>query len=68
MLKSQTYAGAWRSSPRLLFILLLLTALAGIAPGQAEALQMATGTYPGNGTTSQAITGVGFQPDVVIVK
>ena len=29
--------------------------------------QMATGTYTGNGT-SQSITNVGFQPDVVIVK
>ena len=28
---------------------------------------MATGTYTGNGT-SQSITGVGFQPDVVIIK
>ncbi len=67
MAKPKTCTGAWRSSPHLLFILLLLTALAGIAPGQAEALQMATGTYTGNGT-SQSITGVGFQPDVVIIK
>ncbi len=37
-------------------------ALSPEAPGQ-----MATGTYTGNGT-SQSITNVGFQPDVVIVK
>ena len=30
--------------------------------------QMATGTYTGDGADDRAITGVGFQPDVVIVK
>jgi hypothetical protein len=44
--------------------------LAGIALGWAEpaAAQIATGTYVGNGTAGRAITGLGFRPDVVIVK
>lgn len=29
---------------------------------------MATGTYTGNATDNRAITGVGFQPDVVVIK
>lgn len=35
-----------------------------ITVGGAE---IATGTYTGNGSATQAITGVGFQPDVVFV-
>ena len=31
-------------------------------------LRMASGTYNGNGTAGRQITGLGFQPDVVIVK
>jgi hypothetical protein len=31
-------------------------------------IRVASGAYTGNGTDSRAITGVGFQPDVVIVK
>jgi hypothetical protein len=31
-------------------------------------IRVASGTYTGNGTDNRAITGVGFQPDVVIVK
>jgi hypothetical protein len=31
-------------------------------------IRVASGTYTGNGTDGRAITGVGFQPDVVIVK
>jgi hypothetical protein len=38
---------------------------APIFPG---ALKMATGTYAGNSVNNRAITGLGFQPDVVIVK
>jgi len=29
---------------------------------------MATGTYSGNGESTQSISGLGFQPDLVIVK
>ena len=31
-------------------------------------IRVASGTYTGNGSDNRAITGVGFQPDVVIVK
>ena len=34
-------------------------------PGQ---LRMASGTYDGNGNDNRSISGLGFQPDVVIVK
>jgi hypothetical protein len=33
----------------------------------APAIELATGTFVGNATADHAITGVGFQPDVVIV-
>ncbi|MBI1886016.1 MAG: hypothetical protein HYS09_06865 [Chloroflexi bacterium] len=32
------------------------------------AMQLVTGTYTGDGTDNRAITGAGFQPDVVIIK
>jgi hypothetical protein len=38
---------------------------AAIFPG---AIKMASGTYTGNAADNRAITGVGFQPDFVIVK
>ncbi|MEZ5384331.1 MAG: SdrD B-like domain-containing protein [Prosthecobacter sp.] len=41
-------------------------AVAGTAGNPA--VQMATGTYTGNGVDNRSITGVGFQPDVVIIK
>src|SRR3954447_20449763 len=31
-------------------------------------IRVASGSYTGNGTDNRAITGVGFQPDVVMVK
>lgn len=31
-------------------------------------MQMATGTYTGDGNDNRSITGVGFQPDLVIIK
>src|SRR5258705_7730257 len=34
----------------------------------AEAVEMAFGTYVGNGATSRSITIAGFQPDTVIIK
>jgi len=40
-----------------------LVALAGPA-----AAQMTTGTYVGNGTAGRRITGLGFKPDVVLIK
>jgi len=48
---------------RLLFLLVAVSA----APWPGEA-QIITGTYLGDGLDNRAITGVGFQPDVVIIK
>ena len=42
--------------------------LAGLVAPKPALGQMATGTYTGDGVDNRAITGVGFQPDVVIVK
>lgn len=39
--------------------------LASVGPVRA---QLATGTYTGDGTVGRTITGLGFQPDVVILK
>src|SRR5919109_1842946 len=36
--------------------------------GSFTGLRLATGSYTGNGTDNRSITGIGFQPDVVIVK
>ena len=55
------------------FKLLALNIFLGIAlsvlclAGAAQA-SMATGSYTGNGNDDRGITGVGFQPDVVIIK
>jgi hypothetical protein len=35
---------------------------------EARAMQVATGSFSGDGTTSQAITGLGFAPEVVILR
>ena len=40
-------------------------AAASTFPGQ---LRMASGTYTGNGNDNRSISGIGFQPDVVILK
>ena len=48
-------------------IALLVAAVAVLATARAEA-GIASGSYTGNGAPSAAITGVGFQPDVVIIK
>ena len=45
----------------------LALGLALLSPRVVTA-QMTTGTYVGDGTLGRKITGVGFQPDVVIVK
>ncbi len=45
--------------------LLWLTLLLGCVTSEA---QMTTGTYVGDGTVGRKITGLGFRPDVVIVK
>lgn len=43
--------------------------LVGLTPGRcAQAMQLASGSYIGNGTVNRAIADVGFQPDVVIIK
>ncbi len=51
---------------RRLASVLVCTLLA--VPSPAALAQMTTGSYPGDGQPSQSIAGVGFQPDVVIVK
>jgi len=50
--------GTWAVAVVILFFLV---------GGPAHA-QITSGTYAGNGTAGRAITGLGFQPDVVIVK
>ncbi len=37
-------------------------------PVEAATFQMHTGTYVGDGTDDRAITGLGFQPDMVMIK
>ena len=51
----------------------VLTAASGEADGvkwadAAGGAKVATGTYTGDGTTDQNITGIGFQPDVVFIN
>jgi hypothetical protein len=48
----------------------LAAALIAAGPGArlAHAMQMATGTYTGDGAASRPITGAGFRPDLVVVK
>lgn len=48
--------------------LLGLLALAGPLTGAARAQHVQSGTYTGNATDNRAITGVGFQPDIIIVR
>ncbi len=65
---------AWRSS--LLWVgvglsgsvLSLSLYISGALFGQATDIQLNTGSYIGDGTDNRPITGVGFQPDVVIIK
>ena len=38
------------------------------SPSGAGAFKMATGTYSGNGSSGRQITGVGFEPNLVILK
>jgi len=48
---------------------LLALLLGGALSTSAQATQFASGSYTGNGADNRAITGgVGFQPDVVIIK
>jgi len=56
---------AARNRMRRIAIAIVLAAL--VAPRPALG-QMVTGTYTGDGADNRAITEVGFQPDVVIVK
>ncbi len=46
----------------------LLALCRGIVSQPAQAMQFVTGSYVGNGTAGRSITGVGFQPDAVIIK
>lgn len=49
------------------FACFLAVGLALLSPPPVTA-QMTTGSYVGNGTAGRAISGLGFQPDVVLVK
>ena len=49
----------------ILFGILLVTCLPIV---EAQAMQLATGSYNGDGAVSQAITGLGFAPEVVILR
>src|SRR3990172_3358263 len=40
----------------------------GAGAGEGAGMRVATGTYTGDGNDNRGITGVGFQPEVVIVK
>jgi uncharacterized repeat protein (TIGR01451 family) len=55
-----------KRSPVTFWTLLALALLLG-APAGAQQI-LATGHYTGDGTTGRAIAGVGFEPDLVIVK
>ncbi|HXL20377.1 MAG TPA: hypothetical protein VN961_22895, partial [Streptosporangiaceae bacterium] len=55
----------WTSCWRM-WLALAAALIAG--PVTAQAMQLASGSYPGNGLAGRAITGVGFQPDAVIIK
>jgi hypothetical protein len=50
--------------------LVALACLAPLVPGRAlaTAYRIATGSYTGNGAGSRPIAGLGFQPDLVIIK
>jgi uncharacterized repeat protein (TIGR01451 family) len=48
-------------------VAVLLAVLASLAAGTASA-GVTSGSYTGNGSVSRAITGLGFRPDLVIIK
>ncbi len=52
----------------LALVLVMMAVLLMPQPALAAHMLMNTGTYTGNGTDNTAITGIGFQPDVVYVK
>jgi hypothetical protein len=53
----------------LIGVLFLFMIVLGVLHGpEALAARMSTGFYTGNGLDNRAITGVGFQPDVIIIK
>lgn len=60
----KTIRSSWVRFSTAVAIILLINLPAGAMADDF----LATGTYIGDGSASQAITGVGFQPDLVIVK
>jgi hypothetical protein len=52
----------------LLFVVLGITYLPPLPTAEAANFSMQTGYYVGTGVGSRAITGVGFQPNLVIIK
>ena len=61
------YGRQLRFADQILVALLITGAFWFLAASPVQAL-MVTGSYTGNGTDNRAITGVKFQPDVVIIK
>ena len=60
-------SSAWKIRPRRTFVGLLSLFIEAAFVGDSQA-QVLSGSYTGNATGNRAITGLGFQPDVVIVK
>src|SRR5439155_10177150 len=59
-------AGRWTVAATTL--VLLAASVAAPAATQAANLQVVSGRYIGNGATSRPVTGLGFKPDLVIIK
>jgi hypothetical protein len=58
-----------RANASVRFILATITAIAALTLAADDArAQVATGSYTGNATADRTIGGIGFQPDMVIVK
>lgn len=60
---------AWSGTPTEIAAIrqAVLHLMAYLTPSEAGVMQGKAGTYTGNNTTNRAITGVGFQPDLVMV-
>jgi hypothetical protein len=51
-----------------LVCLIALSSVAQLMPAKAAEFDMQTGYYVGTGVTGKAVSGLGFQPDLVIIK
>lgn len=64
----QRTAFRWSSGSRIWLALIAVLLAEASAARVAGAMQMASGSYTGDGAAARAVTGVGFRPDAVIVK